>query len=137
MTGSSATWLRLVFIGHGLISLAAGVVLIAAPGAIPATVGLVLDERASLLTGFLGAAQLALGGLSLGAARSDDRGMRTAACTFVLWHGTTALVELLWLWRFGAQAVLLVNLLARGGAVVVFICVLKALASRSPPEALR
>ena len=62
--------------------------------------------------------------------------MLTVACTFVLWHGTTALVELLWLWRFGAQAVLLVNLLARGGAVVVFICVLKALASRSPPEAL-
>ena len=64
--------LRIVLIVHGLVTLAAAVVLAVLPAAIPATVGIELEPDAYMLSYFLAAAELAIAMLSLGATRLTD-----------------------------------------------------------------
>ena len=49
---------RILFIAHGIVTAAAGIVLIAAPALIPSTVGIALPTSANLLPYLLGGVEL-------------------------------------------------------------------------------
>lgn len=87
---------RILFIAHGIVTAAAGVVLIVAPGLIPSTVGIELPGDANLLPYLLGGVELGVAVLSIGAVRLRERAaIRLIAISFVVLHGVTAVVELL------------------------------------------
>ncbi|KRE22875.1 hypothetical protein [Agromyces sp. Soil535] len=114
--------LRVVFLIHGVITLAAAVVLAVLPAAIPATVGIDVGPDAFLLSYFLAAAELAIGLLSLGAAQlSDPAAVRLIVVVFVVFHLATAALEVVYLLFAPVTAVLLVNIAVRVIAAVVFI----------------
>jgi hypothetical protein len=52
--------LRILFLAHAAVTFAAGIVLIAAPAAIPSSVGIDMAPDHYLLSHFLGAAELAV-----------------------------------------------------------------------------
>jgi hypothetical protein len=79
---------------HGVITLAAGVVLILAPGAIPGAVGVEVPASADLVPFMLGAAEIAVAVLSFGAAQLTDRqALRLISVVIIVFHGSTAVVE--------------------------------------------
>ncbi|MFI7136168.1 hypothetical protein ACIBQ1_61730 [Nonomuraea sp. NPDC050153] len=84
--------LRILLTLHGLVTLAAGVVLIVAPGLVPSAVGISVPEDAYLVCYLLGAAELAVAFLSFATLRQPD-GVRLAAQTLIAFHGCTAAVE--------------------------------------------
>ena len=132
-----APWRRLlgiVFIVHGVITLAAAVVLAVAPAAIPATVGIELAPDGYLLSYFLAAAELAIGVLSLGAARlTDPRAVGLIVATFVVFHLSTALLEGVSLFSAAPSAVLIANLVVRLLAAAVFVVAWRLWRRGAPP----
>lgn len=111
---------RIVFVVHGVVTIAAAVLLAVAPGLIPATVGIAADSVNDVLSYFLAAAELCIGLLSLVAARLDDRvSVRLIALSFAAFHGATVVLEIVYLTLQGPNGVLLVNL-----AVRVIVCAL-------------
>ena len=64
--------IRILFIAHGIVTAAAGVVLIAAPALIPSAVSIALPPAANLLPYLLGAVELGVAVLSIGAIRLRD-----------------------------------------------------------------
>ena len=87
--------LRLLFGIHAILTFTAGVVLIAAPGAIPSTVGVHIEPEAYLLCYLLAAAEFSVSALSWGARTiTDARALRViviACIVFVppFWHLVT------------------------------------------------
>ena len=82
---------RVILVVHGIVTLAAAVVLAVFPAAIPATVGIDIGVDVFLLSYFLAAAELAVGVLSIGAARlGDTAAVRLIALVFVVFHLATA-----------------------------------------------
>lgn len=113
-----------VFVLHGVVTIAAAVVLAVAPAAIPATVGIALDREAHLLAYLLAGAELGIGVLSLGAARlRDPRAIRLIAGSFAVFHGATAVLEAVQLATTGLDGVLLANLAVRAVAAIVFVAI--------------
>lgn len=113
--------LKIIFRIHALITLAAGVVLIVAPTLIPSTVNIRLDEKAYLLSYFLGAAEIALAFLSFFAAKlKSGEAIRLIAACFAVFHFLTALTELYVLWR-GADPKLWVNVVVRLVVTALFL----------------
>lgn len=87
------TFARLLIV-HGIVTLAAGVVLVAAPAAIPAAVDVEVPDGAFLVAYMLGAAEIAIAVLSFGASRlTDPQALRLIAITLIVFHLTTAAVE--------------------------------------------
>ena len=85
---------KLLLFIHGLITLAASLVLIVAPGAIPQTVNIDLSVNQYLLSYFLGAAELSVAFLSIFARGIEDRkSLRLIAASFIVFHMTTGLLE--------------------------------------------
>lgn len=124
---------RLVFIIHGVITLAASVVLVAFPTLIPSTVGIRLETEQNLLSYFLAAAELAIGVLSLGAAwLRDSNAIRLIALSFAVFHGATALLEIAYLITSGMSAALIGNIVVRVIATALFAVI--AQGRRSPRE---
>jgi hypothetical protein len=79
---------------HGVITLAAGIVLIAMPAAIPAAVHVEVPDGAVLIPYMLGAAEIAIAVLSFGASRlTDPKAVRLIAITLIVFHLMTATVE--------------------------------------------
>ena len=114
---------RILFIVHGIVTAAAGVVLIAAPGLIPSTVGIALPADANLLPYLLGAVELGVAALSVGAAwLRDAAAIRLIAVSFVVLHAVTAIVELLALAQ-GADAFLWGNVVLRVVVATLFTLV--------------
>lgn len=110
-----------LFLIHGLVTLAAGVVLAVFPGAIPATVGIAMEPENFLLSYFLSAAELSVAVLSIGAARLDDAAaIRLIAAAFVVFHGTTAAFEFVYLATSGFSLVLAANIVVRLGVSAIF-----------------
>jgi hypothetical protein len=72
-TMQPAGLLRLLFIVHGVVTLAAAMVLAALPAVIPATVDIPISPQGFLLSYFLAAAELAIAVLS----RSERYGSQT------------------------------------------------------------
>ena len=114
------TPLRVVLLAHGAITLAGAVVLTVFPTVIPAAVGITLEPTDYLLVHLLAAAELAAAVLSFGAARLTDRAaLRIVVATFVILHGASGLLNLLYLAQNGGSTVLVANTCARLTAVVV------------------
>lgn len=113
-----------LFLIHGLATLAAGVVLVLWPAAIPATVGIVLAPDTFLLSYFLGAAEFAVAFLSIGALRlTDAAALRLIAAAFAVFHGGTAALELVHLAASGLSPVLAANVMIRLVFAAMFIAV--------------
>jgi hypothetical protein len=114
--------IRILFIAHGIITAAAGIVLIAAPALIPSAVGIALPPAANLLPYLLGAVELGVAVLSIGAIRLDAAAVRLIAIAFAVLHGVSALVELLALAQ-GADPFLWGNVALRVGVTIAFAVV--------------
>lgn len=107
---------------HALVTLAAGVVLVVAPGLIPSAVGIHVSGRDALLPAFLGAAEIALAVLSAGALRvHDPRAIRLVVVTFAVFHAMSAVVEVVWLASTGWHGTVAINVGLRVVATVLFL----------------
>src|SRR5918998_4636995 len=90
--------LRAVLVVHGLITLAGAVVLTVFPTAIPSTVGITLERPDYLLAYLVAAAEFAVAVLSFGAARlTNTDALRLIVATFVVLHGTSGVLNLVYL----------------------------------------
>jgi len=115
---------QVVFVVHGIVTIAAAIVLVVAPAAIPATVGIALRPEGYLLSYFLAAAELAIGLLSIGTAWIQDRGaVRLVAGSFAVFHAATAVLEGVHLATQGYSVVLLVNVIVRVIVCGVFLVI--------------
>jgi hypothetical protein len=125
MNKTKRTILNIWLIVHAVITLAAGVVLIATPGIIPSTAGIDLPGNAVLLAYFLGAAEIAIAFLSFGASKIREiQALMLIIWTFIIFHAATAAVELYDIALHGSNSVLWANI-AVHIAVVVFFFYLK------------
>ena len=112
--------LKILFLAHGVITAAAGIVLIAAPALIPSAVSIALPPAANLLPYLLGAVELGVAVLSLGASRlRDPAAIRLIAIAFAVLHGVSAIVELLALAQ-GADPLLSGNVALRVVVAIAF-----------------
>ena len=114
--------LRIVLFAHGVITLAGAVVLTVFPAAIPSTVGITLTQDEYLLVYLVAAAELAAAVLSFGALRlTDPAALGLVVATFVVMHGASGVLNLLYLAQTGFSAVLIANTCARALAVVALL----------------
>ena len=117
----AGTFLRVLFIAHGVVTLAAAVVLAVLPAAIPATVGIAIDPELFLLSYFLAAAELAIALLSFGAAwLSDVPALRLIVAVFIVFHLSTAVLEVVFASFTGVSPILLANIAIRIAAAALF-----------------
>ena len=87
--------LYLLLVIHGCITLAAGAVLVAAPGAIPSFVDVELAPGGFVVCYFLAGAEFSIAFLSFYAARCREaESLRLAVLTIVVFHAATAMLEL-------------------------------------------
>jgi hypothetical protein len=116
------TLLRTVLLIHGAITLAGAVLMMAYPKAIPAAVGIDLRPDDYLLVYLVAAAELAAAVLSFGAVRLADRSaLLLVVATFVVLHGASGLLNVLYASQIGWRTVLVVNTGARFAAVAVLL----------------
>jgi hypothetical protein len=116
--------LRIVFVVHGLITLAGAVVLTVFPTAIPTMVHITLERQDYLLAYLLGAAELAVAVLSFGAARLADRqALGLIVASFVALHLASAILNIVYMGLTQTDTVLIVNTVARFVVVAVFLAV--------------
>jgi hypothetical protein len=116
--------LRAVFVVHGLITLAGAVVLTVFPTAIPSAVGITVERKEYLLVYLVGAAELAVAVLSFGATRlTDIAALRLVVTTFVVLHGASGILDLVYMAVTEANATIIVNTVLRFTVVTVFLIV--------------
>src|SRR5579863_6369434 len=114
--------LRALLLVHGLITLAAAIVLVVVPGLIPALAGIELPADAYLLAYLLGAAQLAIAVLSLGGSRLGDlAALRLIAISCVALHAASAALILYAIHGQPVNRILVLNVIARCVIIVLFI----------------
>ena len=119
--------LRAVFMVHGFITLAGAVVLTVFPTAIPSAVGITVERPEYLLVYLVGAAELAVAVLSFGATRLTDRAaLRLVVTTFVVLHGASGVLDLVYLAVIGPNATIIANTVLRFTVVAVFLLVWRA-----------
>ncbi len=119
--------LRAVFIVHGVVTLAAAVVLVVAPRAIPSAVNIPVDRAAFLLCYLLAATELAIALMSFGAVHlRDPAAVRLIVLVFIAFHLATGLLEILYLTYSPASAALIANVVVRFGAAGVFAAALRS-----------
>jgi len=112
--------LRLLLTVHAVATLAAAIVLVVAPAAIPTTVGIVIAPSAFLLCYLLAAAELGIGVVSWGARNlTDATALRLVLASFIVFHGASAILEL-WAFVNGLSARIWANLAFRLVAVTLF-----------------
>ena len=86
--------LRILFAVHAVLTLAAGVVLVVSPGAIPGAVGIHVEPGAYLLCYLLAAAEFGVSALSWGARGiKDTESRRIVIIAFIVWHAASGLLE--------------------------------------------
>ena len=119
--------LRAVFVVHGFITLAGAVVLTVFPTAIPSAVGITVERPEYLLVYLVGAAELAVAVLSFGASRLTDRAaVRLVVTTFVVLHGASGVLDLVYMAVIGPNATIIANTVLRFTVVAVFLLVWRA-----------
>jgi hypothetical protein len=124
MTMRAPGLLRAVFVVHGLITLAGAVVLTAFPTAIPSAVGITVTRQEYLLVYLVGAAELAVAVLSFGATRlTDPAALGLVVTTFVVLHGASGVLDLVYMGGTEANATIIVNTVLRFTVVTVFLVV--------------
>jgi hypothetical protein len=126
-TTRAPTLLRAVFVVHGLITLAGAIVLMAFPTAIPSAVGISITRQEYLLVYLVAAAELAVAVLSFGAARLTDRAaLRLVVTTFVVLHGVSGILDLVYMGLTEVNSTIIANTVARFTVVAVFLVVWRA-----------
>ncbi len=127
MTTRAPALLRAVFVAHGVITLAGAIVLTVLPTAIPSAVGMTVERQEYLLVYLVGAAELAVAVLSFGAARlTDPAALRLIVTTFVVLHGASGILDLVYMAVTHVTATMIANTAARFTVVVVFVLVWRA-----------
>ena len=105
---------------HGLITLAAGIVLIIDPNVIPSVVGIHLPQSAYLMSYLLGTAELCIAVVSFGGAKVKDRlALRIIISSFLVLHVSTALIEI-YAYANGLSAIIWGNIAFRVVVVALF-----------------
>jgi len=113
--------LRLLFLAHGLITLAAAIVLVVAPGLIPSVVGISLERNADLVAFLLAGAEFGFAVLSFGASRlADARALRLIALSCIAFHGSSGILEI-YAYFQGVGPAILANVAARLIIVGLFL----------------
>jgi hypothetical protein len=116
--------LRVVFAVHGLITLAAAVVLTVFPRAIPSMVGITITRPDYLLVYLLAAAELAVAMLSFGAIRITDRAaLGLIVTTLVVLHAVSGVLDIVYMALTGPDSTLILNTVARFAVVTVLLVV--------------
>ena len=116
--------LRAVFVLHGLITLAGGVVLIAFPTLIPSAVGITIARGDYLLVYLVAAAELAVAVLSFGATGITDwAALRLIVTTLVVLHAASGVLDIVYMARTEPNATMISNTVLRFTVVVVFLVV--------------
>jgi len=119
---ASSGGLRKLLIIHGLITLAAAIVLAVSPGLIPGMAGARLAPDADLLAYLLAGAEFGIAFLSFGGSRlTDPRGLRLIAGACIVFHATSALLEGYATWRQMGNHLLVANIAARVVIVALFV----------------
>ena len=119
--------LRAVFVVHGLITLAGAIVLTAFPTAIPSAVGITITRPEYLLVYLVAAAELAVAVLSFGATRiTDPAALRLVVTTFVVLHGASGILDLVYMGVTEANSTIIANTVLRFTVVVVFLVAWRA-----------
>ena len=130
--------LRVVFLVHGLITLAGSVVLTAAPTAIPSMVGITLQRSDYLLVYLVAAAELAVAVLSFGAMRITDwAALRLIVATFVVLHLVSGVLDLVYVWQTGVNPTMIVNTVLRFTVVAVLLAVWRVARPHQTPGTSR
>jgi hypothetical protein len=112
--------LRILFGIHAILTFAAGVVLVAAPGAIPGTVGMHIEPGAYLLCYLLAAAEFSVSALSWGARTiTDARALRVIVIAFIVLHAASGLLEV-YAFAGGLSGVIWGNVALRALTVALF-----------------
>lgn len=116
--------LRAVFVLHGLITLAGGVVLSAFPTLIPSAVGITIARGDYLLVYLVAAAELAVALLSFGATRITDwAALRLIVMTLVVLHAASGVLDIVYMALTEPNATMISNTVLRFTVVVVFLVV--------------
>jgi hypothetical protein len=116
--------LRTVFVLHGLITLAGGVVLIAFPKLIPSAVGITIARGDYLLVYLVAAAELAVAVLSFGATRITDwAALRLIVTTLVVLHAASGVLDIVYMAVTVPSTTMISNTVLRFTVVVVFLVV--------------
>ena len=103
---------RLLFV-HALLTLAAGLVLIGAPGVIPGFVGIPVVQETNLLCYLVGVDEVSLAVLSYCSRRlSDQQALKLVCLTLVSFHLLTAGVEV-YAFTLGVSARIWANVVLR------------------------
>jgi hypothetical protein len=86
--------LPILFTVHAILTFAAGVVLVAWPGAIPSTVGIQIEPNAYLLCYLLAAMEFGVAVLSWGARTiTDAKALRVIVIACIVLHAASGLLE--------------------------------------------
>ena len=126
--------LRALLVVHGVITMAAGIVLTVAPGLIPGIVGIHLEPNANVLAYLLAGAEFGLAVLSFGGSRlTDARGLRLIAWSCIVFHGSSGILEL-YAYTQGAALAILGNVVARAVIVGLFAYLSRDRASLGGPS---
>jgi hypothetical protein len=116
--------LRAVFVIHGVITLAGAVVLTVFPTAIPSAVGMAVGRQEYLLVYLVGTAELAVAVLSFGAARlTDPAALRLIVATFVVLHGASGIMDVVYMAVTQANTTMIANTVARFAVAAGFLVV--------------
>jgi hypothetical protein len=114
--------LRKLLIIHGVVTLAAAIVLALSPGLIPSMVGIRLAPNADLLAYLLAGAEFGIAFLSFGGSRlADPQALRLMAGGCIVFHGTSALLEAYVAWQQVGNPWLVANIVARIVIVALFV----------------
>jgi hypothetical protein len=112
--------LRILFVIHGLITLAASIVLVVAPGLIPGVVGVHLDPSANVLAYLLAGAEFGLAVLSFGASRvTDFFALQIIVWSLIAFHGCSGVLEV-YAYVQGASIAIMANVVARAVIIILF-----------------
>lgn len=112
--------LKVLLFLHGLITLAAGIALLIDPNLIPEVVGIHLSPSAFLVPYLLGTAELCIAALSFAASKFTDAfALRSVVWSFIVLHGSTALVEI-YAFSQGLSVLILGNVALRVVVVALF-----------------
>lgn len=112
--------LRILLFLHGLITAAAGVVLVVDPGLIPSVVGINLEPSANLVAYLLAGAEFGFAVLSFGGARlSNAQALRLVAWSCIAFHGLSGILET-YAYFQGVGPAILPNVAARAVIVALF-----------------
>ncbi len=113
--------LRYLLLVHGLITLAAAVVLMVDPGLIPSAVGIRLQPGSNLVAYLLAGAEFGFAVLTIGGSRLEDsRALSLVASSCIAFHGLSGILEI-YAYVQGVSSIVLTNVMARLIIIVLFL----------------